>query len=77
MFWIKLFGVLQAGQVGGGVGFVTGDVACVVGCLAVLELGHAGLALLEVVARLVRLGVEAEVDGDYLTVGVVQLGLSE
>ena len=56
---------------------MTGDVACVVGCLAVLELGHAGLALLEVVARLVRLGVEAEVDGDYLTVGVVQLGLSE
>ena len=49
----------------------------VVGGLAVLKLYHACLALVEVLFSLVGLGIEAEVDGDDLAVGVTQLGLSE
>ena len=57
--------------------FLVDDVACVVGSLAVLEFDHAGLALIEVLLGLLCLGIEVEVDGDDLAVGVIQLGLPE
>lgn len=58
--------------------FLVAGVACdVVGSLAVLELDHAGLALVEVLLGLLSLGIKTEVDRDDLAVCVAQLGLSE
>ena len=57
--------------------FLVDDVACVVGRLAVLKLDHAGFALIKVLVGLFCLGIEVEVDGDDLAVGVVQLCLPE